>query len=205
MDALEVRELSNDRPPRVGHRANRAMTPSVVPGSRTALVVAAMGGDDVAFTRLAQADAADAYRVAYVLLGSSADAQEVTQEALLRAWLQLPGLRDPERWPAWFRRIVVNAARDRLRSTRRRAELPLFDMAAADAHELLTTAAADRDQLRRAIAHLSGDEQTVIALHYGADLTLLDVAEALRIPVGTVRSRLDRALEQLRRHSGDLR
>lgn len=110
MDALEVRELSNERAPRVGHRADRAMTPSVVPGSRTALVVAAMGGDDVAFTRLAQADAADAYRVAYVLLGSSADAQEVTQEALLRAWLQLPGLRGPERWPAGSG-ASVNAAR----------------------------------------------------------------------------------------------
>jgi RNA polymerase sigma-70 factor (ECF subfamily) len=163
------------------------------------VVMAAQNGDRLAFTELARREGDRALQLAYVIVGSRSDAEEIVQDSLFQAWLDLPRLRDPSRWSAWFRRMVVNAARDRARRVVRLAEVPLDDLAwslGASGEQLASL--PDRDELRRALDRLPMDDRTIIALRYGADLEVPDIADALSIPLGTAKSRLHTALGRLR-------
>jgi RNA polymerase sigma-70 factor, ECF subfamily len=139
-----------------------------------------------------------AYRLAGLILGDAAEAEDVTQEALLRAWKQRRSLRDPERVQAWFDRILVNACRDRLR--RRRPSLRWIDVddgapaGKADPFVALQT----RDEVLRGLANLSTDHRIVLILRYWADLSVDAIAERLGVPAGTVKSRLHYALGAIR-------
>ena len=138
-----------------------------------------------------------AYRLAGLILGQAADAEDVAHDAAVRAWQSAGSLRDPAAFEAWFDRIVVNACRDRMRrnSRVRFIELPADDdRRVADPFKALL----DRDEALRLIRHLSTDERAVVVLHYWADLPLTEVAERLGWPVGTVKTRLHRALEAMR-------
>jgi DNA-directed RNA polymerase specialized sigma24 family protein len=85
------------------------------------LVLAARLGDEVAFARLIEAEAPRIYRAVLAVVRSPEDAQEVIQDATVRAWRHLDGLRDADSWPAWYRRIAVRQAFDRAgRQGRRR-------------------------------------------------------------------------------------
>lgn len=165
------------------------------------IVTAAGRGDQRAFATLVEMEATTAYRLAFAILGSHADAEDAAQDAFIRAWRDLPSLRDPSRWPAWFRRLVVRSALDRARRRRRRAEIRL-DPADGGAFEPHRPDAfgpvAFRDERLQALAGLSADDRAVIALRFGADLELPDVAAALGIPLGTAKSRLHRAIARLR-------
>jgi RNA polymerase sigma-70 factor (ECF subfamily) len=139
-----------------------------------------------------------AYRLAGLILGDAAEAQDATQEALLRAWKQRRSLRDPDRAQAWFDRILVNACRDRLR---RRRHLVRW----ADVGDRHTNPAADpfaalhlRDELLGGLARLSADHRIVLVLRYWADLPIAEIAERLEVPAGTVKSRLHYALSAFR-------
>jgi RNA polymerase sigma-70 factor (ECF subfamily) len=136
-------------------------------------------------------------------------AQDVTQDALLAAWRELPSLRDPDRFLPWLRRILVNRARDVGRGQRRLGGRPVsLDSVPAQRLELdpINETAPRVDgltDLHRALARLTIDQRAVIALHYLADLTLPDVATTLGIPLGTAKSRLNAALVVLRRDLGE--
>ncbi len=165
------------------------------------IVTAAGRGDLRAFAALVEMEATTAYRLAFAILGSHADAEDAAQDAFIRAWRDLPSLRDPGRWPAWFRRLVVRSALDQARRRRRRAEIRLdpadggtFEPHGPDAFGPV----AFRDELLQALAGLSADDCAVIALRFGADLEVPDVAAALGIPLGTAKSRLHRAIARLR-------
>ena len=138
-----------------------------------------------------------AYRLAGLILGHAADAEDVTHDAAVRAWQSAGTLRDPAAFEAWFDRIVVNACRDRIRRNRRVrfVSLPEDDERPIDDpfQSLL-----DRDEALRVIRRLGPDERAVVILHYWADLPLTAVAERLGWPVGTVKTRLHRALEAMR-------
>jgi RNA polymerase sigma-70 factor, ECF subfamily len=141
------------------------------------------------------------YRLAAVLLGDRAEAEEATHEAMLHAQRAWPRLRDPDAAAAWLDRIVVNECRDRLR--RRRVASGLFargrlDAAPAIAVDPALPAADELDALRRAIATLSPEQRIVVALRYFLDLPLEAIAERAGIPVGTVKSRLHAATAYLR-------
>ena len=116
----------------------------------------------------------------------------------MRAWRDLPGLRDPERFDAWLYRLTVNACLDAARHRRRRVRevelTPMTDVPIPDRSGLL----ADRDQLDHALRLLEPDLRAIVVLHYYLDLTLPETADALRLPVGTIKSRLHRALTALR-------
>jgi len=105
-------------------------------------------------------------------------------------------LRDPDRFEAWFGRILVNVCRDRLRKRARTRRLP-----GARGEELLadpTQAALDRDVLGRALAALDPDRRIVVILRFWTDLSVDDIAERLGIPAGTVKSRLHSSMRRLR-------
>jgi RNA polymerase sigma-70 factor (ECF subfamily) len=139
-----------------------------------------------------------AFRLAGLILGDRTEAQDATQDALIRAWRAAATLRDPAGFDAWFDRILINICRDRLRR-RGKVRLLTLDGAAGSvvADDPFQKVFAD-DDLLSAMKTLGDDERMVLLLHFWADLTLEAVATRLDCPVGTVKSRLHRGLKGLR-------
>ena len=162
------------------------------------LVVRARGGDRDAFAGVAAATINRLDAVARLITRDPERAKDAVQEALARAWRDLPGLRDPDRFDAWIRRLLVRACIDELRQARRRTfEVELTELhapAVADS----TIAVADRDALERGFRHLDAEQRSVVVLHYYLGLPLPEAAEALGVPLGTAKSRLHRARATLR-------
>jgi RNA polymerase sigma-70 factor, ECF subfamily len=164
---------------------------------RRDLVEAARRGDHEAFEVLATSAGDRLYAVARLILRSADLAEDAVQEALVRAWQQLPSLRDPDRFDAWLHRLVVNACADQGRQLRRWSQqvrvLPLNASTADD-----TKSVADREQLERAFSRLQLEQRTVVVLHYYSGYSAAEIAKTLGIPEGTARSRLHYATEALR-------
>jgi len=158
----------------------------------------ARGGDHDAFAilldvRLARLDAA-----ARLIVRDPELARDAVQDALIRAWRDLPGLRDPDRFDAWIHRLLVNACLDLVRRRKRRViEVELTPIHFAAEHDS-TAALADRQVLDDALARLDPNHRAVVALHYLLGMPLPDVAASLGIPLGTAKSRLHYALAAMR-------
>ena len=150
------------------------------------------------FLRLANGELDRAYRLAGLLLGDQHEAEDATQDALLRAWRSAASLRDPTGFQAWFDRILVNVCRDRLRRRGRVRLITIDDALSASADRDPFRTIFDRDEVLRAMGSLDDDHRIVIVLHYWADLTLEGVADRVGWPVGTVKSRLHRGLMTMR-------
>jgi RNA polymerase sigma-70 factor (ECF subfamily) len=148
-----------------------------------------------AFARMLESSLDRAYRLARVMLADPNDADDALADASLRAWRSQRSLRDPTRFEAWFTRIVANVCRDR-RASRRSEPMPLaFDLVGVtDAYD----EAVERDALRDALRHLTPDHRAVIALHYLEGLTVREIADALGVRAGTVKSRLHYGVAELR-------
>lgn len=145
------------------------------------------------------------YRLAAVILGDAREAEDVTHDALERAWRGRTGLRDPSRFDAWLSRILVNACRDRLRRRRRAPRLISIHAGGPGAAGSMEPRAADpfagegqRDALLRALHRLVPDQRVVIALRFYEDLEVDEIARRLGTRPGTVKSRLHRGLRALR-------
>jgi len=163
-----------------------------------ALVERARQGDHDAFSTLVDASLARLDAAARLIVRDPELARDAVQDGLIRAWRDLPGLRDPERFDAWLRRLVVNSCLDLLRRRRRRVrevELsPLHILSAPDQ----SSALADREEVDQALKRLDPNHRAVVALHYLLGMPLHEVAASLRIPIGTAKSRLHYALSALR-------
>jgi RNA polymerase sigma-70 factor (ECF subfamily) len=164
---------------------------------RRDLISAARDGDRDAFAELVARESREAIGLCLAILRSQPDAEDAAQEAFVRAWRQLPSLRDPDRWGGWFRRLTVTAAIDYHRRRPGGNFVPLDGQEPpplADAQ----ISFADRDEMRRLIGCLEAKDQALLVLRFGHDFELPQVAEALGIPVGTAKSRLHRTLARLR-------
>ena len=161
------------------------------------LVRDAMAGDRSAFACLLEQDAGSAYRAALAILRTPEEAQDVVQEAAVKAWRELPRLRAPNAWPSWFRRIAVRIALDERRHARHLREIRLADPSSMD-HGLALSDSDDQLDLLAAFGRLSSDDRAILALRYHLDLTVPDVADALGIRLGTAKARLARAVGRLR-------
>jgi RNA polymerase sigma factor (sigma-70 family) len=145
-----------------------------------------------------------AFRTAYVIVGSAADAEEAAQDGFIAAYRALGRFRTGAPFRPWLLRIVANAARNQRRSSRRRAELSarwaegLRTSDAAPSPEAEAEAAEERRALLRAVASLEVADRDVIACRYFLDLSVTETAAVLDCAEGTVKSRLSRALERLR-------
>ena len=162
------------------------------------LVELARRGDHDAFATLARAAVVRLDHAARLVLRDGELARDAVQDGLFRAWRDLPGLRDPDRFDAWLHRLVINACLDLLRRRGRRvAEVELTSL---DTYGGVDIAAdfADRDLIADAIARLDPTRRAIVVMHYFLGMPLADVAEALEIPIGTVKSRLHRALGDMR-------
>jgi RNA polymerase sigma-70 factor (ECF subfamily) len=167
--------------------------------TREATLTDTRAGDRSAeFVALATARLDHAYRLAGLLLGDSVEAEDAVGDALERAWLGFERLRDRSGFNAWFDQILVNGCRDRLRRRRRVRFIPLDASHDRPAPNDPFRQVVDRDDVLRTMQVLEDDERIVVVLHYWADLTLADVAARTGVPIGTVKSRLHRALERMR-------
>jgi RNA polymerase sigma-70 factor (ECF subfamily) len=181
---------------------------TVEPPQASDLVRRASRGDAAAFDELVATRLGASLRLARAIVDSPADAEDVVQEAFVSAWRSLPRLREPERFDAWFGRIVVNTARTHVR--RRGGMTPLSidrQRAGESAARFETTGAPDpalasvesSDSLARAIDRLNVDQRTILALHHLEERPVAQIAAVLGIPVGTAKWRLHAARQALER------
>jgi len=167
-------------------------------------VVRAQHGDPDAFSSLALASERQLSLIAQRILRDQEVAADAVQDTLLRAWLDVRGLRDPGRFDPWLRRILVRtcyraAARRRSRALVEAVFAPAGEGSAADiADDTAPAAVARHDQLERALRRLSADHRASVVLCHYAGLSLPEAADALGVPTGTVKSRLNRALATMR-------
>jgi RNA polymerase sigma-70 factor (ECF subfamily) len=162
-----------------------------------------MQGDHDAFAALVAATAGRLLGAARLIVRDAELAHDATQDALIRAWRDLPGLRDPDRFDPWLHRLTVNACLDLLRRQRRRP----IEVDIVDANPRSTDDPAgsivNRDVVDHALGALDGNARAVIVLHYYLGLPIAEVATTLGIPSGTVKSRLNRSLSAMRLTIGD--
>ena len=158
--------------------------------------------EDDRVAELLLAGVPEAHRLASWILRDPVGAEDAVQEALLRAWNRRRTMRfelgEPHRW---FMRIVVNVCRDELRRRRRQrvtAVEPVRTVEPVAQPAEPAWASADHDDLDRAIGALKEDEQVVLGLRFGRDLTIPQIAAQTGLPEGTVKSRLHYALEHVR-------
>jgi RNA polymerase sigma-70 factor, ECF subfamily len=168
------------------------------------LIAAAKAGDQRAYGQLLTRHQAVAFRAAYLVAGTAADAEDAMQDACVKAWLALPRFRPDAPFRPWLVRIAINEARNRRRGAGRQATLllklepnPADPAGAAPSAEAEAVAAADRARLSSAVGRLREVDQLVIAARYLLGLSEAETAIALGVRPGTVKSRLSRALGRL--------
>jgi RNA polymerase sigma-70 factor (ECF subfamily) len=164
--------------------------------SEADLVRAAMAGDSDAFEILIRQQADRLYGAARMMLREADLAEDAVQSALVRAWKDLPKLREVDRFGPWLQRLVVRACYDEAR--RRRRWTSAITLLPAAHEDTLRSGLADREIIESAFRTLSVDHRMVLALQFYLDLTPLEIADRLGIPPGTARSRLHYALLALR-------
>lgn len=135
-----------------------------------------------------------AFRLATFILHDPTGAEDAVQEAALLAWRGRGSLRDASSADGWFTRILVNVCRDELRRRERGPRVLTIDVFG----DSQASAWGDQGELGSALARLTPDEQVIIALRFGRELTVPQLAAQLAIPEGTVKSRLHHALGHLR-------
>jgi RNA polymerase sigma-70 factor (ECF subfamily) len=162
------------------------------------LVRRAQGGDRDAFERIVNVSFDRSHGVAMRLLRDSQLAQDAVQQAMVNVWRDLPRLRDPARYDAWSYKLLVRACY----AEYKRAPKWMPAIVEGSPTEPRTgdqySVVIDRDQLERGFRRLSMDHRAVIVLHHYLDLPLDEVGRILGIPSGTVKSRLHRALAEMR-------
>jgi RNA polymerase sigma-70 factor (ECF subfamily) len=176
-----------------------------------ALIERAERGDHAAFSQLVREHGSELYRLAVAVIGIEG-AADVTQDALVRAWRELPTLRDPDAFLPWARRIVVNRCRDVVRARHGVRVLSLelmMEPSSSSGPTDLPMAPDPAEAIGRstdvegAIRNLGHDQREVLGLHYALGLPISEIARTLAIPDGTVKSRLHAALSALRRALGE--
>ena len=161
------------------------------------LVLSAQAGSHVALDELVRRWTPRLLRHAQHLLGSADQASEVVQETWLAALRSLRRLEDPTHFPGWIYAIATRRCADairgnvRLRAFRDKAQSDPTNGCAPDSPD-------ERLDMRGALSRLQGDQAVVMAMFYGADLSVEEIASALSIPAGTVKSRLHNAREILK-------
>ena len=173
------------------------------------LVERALAGDREAFGEVVRRWERKIYALAYGILGSVEDARDASQETFIAAYRNLQGFRGEARVSSWLHRIAVNQCITRQRRARVRAETGLEDEIESSGEGLLSTRAGESparaseskqraEAVRRAVASLPQELREVVLMKEFEELTFQEIADALQVPLSTVKSRLYTALRQLR-------
>ena len=184
-----------------------------VENPQTEWVRQAQGGDLQAFERLFDHYHRGIYNVIFQMLRSEADAADLTQDVFVRAWKSLPRLEAPEAFSSWLYRIATNLSRNWIRDNTRVRTESLDQPFGGDEDEGggreiadvtgdpagVTQTRAVQETVQRAIMGLSPDHRTVVTLHHIEGMAVEEIAQIMKCSVGTVKSRLSRARDHLRR------
>jgi RNA polymerase sigma-70 factor (ECF subfamily) len=175
------------------------------------LISRARRGDVAAFEELISAYERKVYNLAYRMCGEREDAADLAQEALVRAFRAIGRFREQSQFSTWLYRIVVNVCLDHQRSRKRHPTVSLDEPMPGEDGDLTRQIVADTpdpqahyEQLetqmavQRAISRLSADHRTVVVMRDIQDMAYEDIAAALGLALGTVKSRLNRARQALR-------
>ena len=162
-------------------------------------MIRAQQGDRDAFSEVLARSLGRLTAAARMILRDEYAAQDAVQDACIEAWRSLPGLRDPDRFEAWIRRLLVRAC---FKGSRRSRRVDAVEIRLTPDHEQDNAGAERdlelRDQLDRALARLTSEQRAVVVLVHYLDLPLADAAQAMGIPLGTTKSRLNSARSALR-------
>ena len=162
------------------------------------LVEAAQCGDQSASVDLVRTRGHRLFALAHRILRDVDRAEDAVQDALVIAWRDLPGLRDPDRFDAWAQRLLVNVCiAQATRERRRIANLRVLPVDGPPAPDQFLSV-ADRDQLDRAFRRLTPEERAILALRYYLGYEPTEIADVLGEPAGTIRSRLHHAIRAMR-------
>lgn len=175
------------------------------------LVERARHGDHGAFRQLFELYAPQVYRIIYRMVGSPDDAADLTQDVFVRVYERLHTLKDGQAFHAWLMKMAVNMVRDRLRQKRlgtlsldaappgtdEGTEWQLPDRAPDQVTQVLD--AEQTAQIQNALLHLSPDHRAVVVLYHLEGLPIEEISTILRVPHGTIKSRLARARAELKR------
>ena len=168
-----------------------------------------LAGDESAYEPLVTENQTKVYRLALRILKNEADAEDAAQETFLKAYTSLADFRGDSRFSVWLYRLTNNICIDMLRKNKRAVIVSLqtedddgeeTELAIPDERyspERLAERAADRDAVRAALAALPDDCREILALRESAGLSYDEIAAALSLEVGTVKSRLNRARKKL--------
>jgi RNA polymerase sigma-70 factor (ECF subfamily) len=161
-------------------------------------VEAARTGDEEAFASIARGIIDQLYAVAHRILRDVGQAEDATQQTLVTAWRELPGLRDADRFEAWIHRILVRTCYAEARSARRWSAnirvLPVEGPTVPDT----SLGVIVNDSIDRGFRRLPMEQRSILVLHHYLGWPLGEIAETLGIPLGTVKSRLHYGLQGLR-------
>ncbi len=164
-----------------------------------ALIVAAQARDQAAFGELVKRRQGWARALLRRMCSSAAEADDLAQEAFIKAWERIRDLETPAAFPGWFRRIAVTTFL--MARRRQKAVFEEIDDASPIASEAPTpeAAAGAKIDLERALARLSDAERLCVTLNHGEGLSHSEIVEMTGLPLGTVKSHVLRGTEKLRR------
>lgn len=176
------------------------------------LIDRARNGDTTAFRQLVERSKITTYRLAYDLTGNRHDAEDLSQEAYIRAFRGLPGFRGDAKWSSWLHRITLNTFLDQKRSDKRNTDdyddetmTTTTDTAAAPGPDRRAEAVVIREHIERALGCLSPTERSVFVMRHYHDRPLREIGEALSIAEGTVKVHLFRAVRRMQKQLGHYR
>jgi RNA polymerase sigma-70 factor (ECF subfamily) len=173
----------------------------------------AQAGDLQAFERLFEQYQRGIYNLVYQMVRSESDAADLTQDVFIRAWKSLPRLEAPEAFTSWIYRIAANLSRNWIRDNTR-VRVDSLDQPYGNEEDegsgrevadfsgdpsSVTQTRAMQETVQRAIEGLSPDHRTVVMLHHIEGMPVEEIAQIMKCSVGTVKSRLSRARDHLRR------
>jgi RNA polymerase sigma-70 factor (ECF subfamily) len=164
---------------------------------RRDLVEQAQRGDRDAFASLAADSFARLFTIAQLMLRDQDAADDAVQEALVTAWRDLRGLRDPNGFDAWLRRVLVRCVY-REASRARRRTIAWIAVPESLSRDDTAREFENRDTLERGFRRLKPEHRAVLVLHHYLGYSDEEAADALSVPPGTVKSRLNRATSALR-------
>ena len=166
------------------------------------IIARARRGDADAFEQLVEAYRNQVFRLALRMCGNEADADEVAQEAFLSAWKGLPNFRGESRFSTWLYQLTTHAVIDLMRREKRQAAAEDIDgITAADygpSPQQQAERAETRREVRAALMQLPEEYRQVLLLRFMQELSYEEIGQALKLPAGTVKSRLNRAKAQLK-------
>ncbi|WP_433746354.1 RNA polymerase sigma factor SigW [Falsibacillus pallidus] len=173
-------------------------------------------GDQNAFAEIVELYKDKVYQVCYRILGNRHEAEDIAQEAFIRAYINIESFNQSRKFSTWLYRIATNLCIDRIRKKKPDYYLDA-EVSGTDGLTMYSQVAADvalpeeelekmelRDNVHKEILKLPQKYRTVIVLKYIEELSLNEISEILDLPLGTVKTRMHRGREALRKQLGKL-